>query len=236
MIDERNYEWREVHPNLHHILPEKLFWLKKDNGAWGSYEPDIEDYYHHGPMFDLLRDYKSWFRHINKFGTVIQAGGNCGMYASFYCKFFQNVISFEANPYTFHALKKNVEPFNCKCYNCALSDNTIKLNLDIKHKTNTGAHYITDEELQEYIIEVSSMKIDDLNLSELDLIHLDLENHEINAIKGAYNSIEKFKPIIISEMEILDELSLIGSGYKLYGNREDYLKRKERRDFIYLPL
>lgn len=236
MIDEGLYEWRDVHSNLHHILPKKLYWLRKDNGAWGSYEPEIENYFHHGPMWDLLSSYKQWFRHVNKFGTVIQAGGNCGMYASFYSKFFNKVISFEANPHTFHALEKNLENTTSECYNYALNDRNVKVKLNIGHVRNTGSHHITNNKLGQFVLEVDSMKIDDLNLSELDLIHLDLENYERHAIRGARDTIEKFKPIIISEMDVFEELASIGNGYELYGQPVDYLKKNERKDFIYLPL
>ena len=41
--------------------------------------------------------------------------------------------------------------------------------------------------------------IDSLNLSDVDLIHLDLEGYELFALQGAIETIKRYKPLIVLE-------------------------------------
>jgi hypothetical protein len=47
--------------------------------------------------------------------------------------------------------------------------------------------------------QIPMMSIDSLNLMECDLIALDVEGFEMNALQGAKNTILKYKPTIIAE-------------------------------------
>ena len=58
------------------------------------------------------------------------------------------------------------------------------------------------------LVNIPQMRIDDLNLSSCDLIHLDVEGSEDRVLKGAINTLQKFKPVIILE-------SLNAEGYEL---------------------
>ena len=74
----------------------------------------------------------------------------------------------------------------------ALGDARGKAGLS-RDESNIGAHYIVDGE------EFTVMRIDDLRLPSCDLICLDIEGYELNALKGGVKTIEKFKPTIVCE-------------------------------------
>jgi hypothetical protein len=42
--------------------------------------------------------------------------------------------------------------------------------------------------------------LDSIKPKDVDLIHLDVEGHEYNALKGAVKTITKYKPLIVVEM------------------------------------
>jgi hypothetical protein len=44
------------------------------------------------------------------------------------------------------------------------------------------------------------LTIDDLSLNSCNLIHLDIEGYELYAIKGAVNTIVKYKPTVVLEV------------------------------------
>ena len=66
---------------------DELLWVTSDSGAFGN-EKD-------GPLFDWIQDHEDFMSHVKNFDTVVQAGGNCGMYPRFYKNYFKNVYTFE---------------------------------------------------------------------------------------------------------------------------------------------
>lgn len=155
---------------------------------------------------------KEWCLHkelIQKYcqetNVVVQAGGACGMYPRLLANFFQVVYTFEPHVGNFSFLCKNADLQNIFKYNAALGD-THEMIAMHGHETNQGMHKV------EHIdnATVPTLRIDDFKYPVLDLIMLDIESYEINALRGATISIEKFKPLIIVEnatKEIFDFLN-----------------------------
>jgi FkbM family methyltransferase len=92
-------------------------------------------------------------------------------------------------------------------------DNVVKLNaalgsapglvdLDRGDLGNIGTHKI---EKRDGLLKIPTITIDSLALETCDLIQLDVEGYESNAIEGAMHTIMRFKPIIIAENFSSDE-------------------------------
>jgi hypothetical protein len=65
---------------------------------------------------------------------------------------------------------------------------------------------------------VPQMMIDDLVLTECDFIWLDIEGYEIFALRGATETIKKFKPVIFAERDSHDVTSFLAEfGYQKKG-------------------
>jgi len=88
---------------------------------------------------------------------------------------------------------KNTENIdNLEIYHAALGDKSGTAALN-RISYNCGAHYLTDG------AEFHVMTIDSLDLDSCDLIQLDVEGFELNALKGAQKTIGAFHPVIMVE-------------------------------------
>lgn len=129
----------------------------------------------------------------NKKKTAVQAGGNVGVWPREFSKHFDKVIAFEPDALNFECMVKNTDNIdNIEIYNTALGDKECSGALN-RVSYNCGAHYIKDGN------EFKVMTIDSLALDSCDLIQLDIEGFELNALKGAQKTIESFKPVIMVE-------------------------------------
>ena len=127
--------------------------------------------------------------------TVIQAGGHCGLYPYQYASFFDTVYTYEPSVINYECLVENTKEIpNIKIINKGLG-NISKLVSMNENRKNTGNHSINESDSGS--IEITT--IDSQLLSEVDLIHLDLEGYEKFALEGAENTIKQCKPLIVLE-------------------------------------
>tara|TARA_Y100001970_G_C14062176_1_gene764763 strand:- start:43 stop:918 length:876 start_codon:yes stop_codon:yes gene_type:complete len=146
-----------------------------------------------------------------KFVTLIDIGANIGNHSVYMSKYFQNVIAFEPNPFTFELLKINTSQYsNIEINNFGLSSAESNLFLS-EDKRNLGGSriYNNRSDIPENLLtrEISLKKLDNLNISGSYngiLIKLDVEGHEIDALKGSHNFIKEFKPTICFEQHASD--------------------------------
>jgi len=178
-------------------------WISSDNGAWD------------GPKMDWETSHKiKYFEHVKKFDVCVQAGGNQGMYPRLLSEKFASVYTFEPDPLNFHCLVYNCQKMNIYKFNAALGDIAGDLFLSRGSMTNTGTHTVNNNNG----FKIIQMTIDSLNLSACDLIALDIEGYEEQALKGAIKTIEKYKPVIAAErgvgsmQKVLEDLGYVYRG------------------------
>lgn len=156
----------------------------------------------------------------SKFKTALDIGANIGNHSLFFSQYFNTVYAFEPNPVTYELLKinstyvsktKNIIPY---CY--GLSDKTQNLNLkfDPNNIGNSKIVFQNDFRINnKNQITIKVKKADNLRFlrdSNIGLIKIDVEGHEIFTLKGAVEIICINKPIIIFEQgaeEILNGTS-----------------------------
>lgn len=188
---------------------EELLWLRRDQEAFRL----------------ILRDWKEWSQdfmsEVTNFNTVIQAGGNCGMYPRFYANYFTNVITFEPDGDNFYAMKINCVGEKYRMYQLALGEREAMVHLNTSYVPNVGKHFIENKPGITKMI-----TLDSLNLDNCDLIHLDVERYEEKVILGATKTIIKHKPVVIVERE-RGSKELAELGYKLH--------KRLRVDAVYVP-
>lgn len=175
--------------------------------------------------------------HVTGTRSVVQAGGNCGVWASKLSPLFGNVYTFEPDPVNFVALAVNTAPFhNVHRFQCALSDVREHLLMDRDRADNVGAYRIGGTTPTSDGI--AAIRLDDLGLAELDLLLLDVEGYEVRALRGARNTIVQCLPVIMVEDKGLDAKHhgiergaavafLEGLGYEV--------KERVARDVILVP-
>ena len=179
---------------------DELWWITQDTKAFNS------------PLVDWKNDKDHFLKYVKNKDTVIQAGGNCGLYARFYGNYFNTVYAFEPDPSNFSCLKLNCQDSKYKIYNVALGESIGKANLRFPKKKfrNAGIWQVVLD--NDGAVDV--ITIDSLNLEKCDLIHLDVESFEPFVLKGAINTIKKFRPVIILECGHGHEI-LLDLNYKI---------------------
>jgi len=156
---------------------------------------------------------------IKKFNLkhFLNIGCHIGTVALPLSKYIEKVTAIEAYPLTFQHLEEHIKINNLKnieVFNLAIGDENKKIYFlddeNIRIKNNSGGmHVITDGDIlnkrlssnihsKKYSNEMK--KLDDLNISNFDILLADVEGKEYELLKGGKNKIIKYKPIIIVEI------------------------------------
>lgn len=153
--------------------------------------------------------------------NCIQAGGCVGVWPYRLSQMFNHVTTVELHPDNFQCLMQNCnERNNITAYNAALwsrGDQMMDIFIDVKEEGNTGAYYVKPGNT------VRSMTIDSLSLVDVDLIYLDIEGSEYDAILGGIETIKKYRPVIGLEDKGHHKIKrhpvslLLDIGYKIIG-------------------
>ena len=170
----------------------KWYWPKTDGGKEGIENPNSTwSYMQTHPDVPLLIA-----NHVPNKKVVVQAGGNCGFYVKQYANLFNLVYTFEPEPLNFLCLNLNVTERNVIKLQACLGDKHELVGLG-NYLNDSGSTHVKNEKSEQSV--VPTLTIDDLNLESCDLIHLDIEGYELFALKGAVETIKKFKPVIAFE-------------------------------------
>jgi FkbM family methyltransferase len=142
--------------------------------------------------------------------TIFDVGANIGWYSVHLSKKLPNakIYSFEPLPGTFEQLKRNVELNkiqNISLNNFAFSDSVKKLSFYYSPAlTGASSSVNITENDSMVLVECQANTIDNFvaenNIQAIDFIKCDVEGAEFMVYKGSAASIERFKPIVFTEM------------------------------------
>jgi FkbM family methyltransferase len=135
---------------------------------------------------------------VTTFGTAIDGGASIGAWAHGMSRYFKRVIAFEPMPETFQMLAANTEATsNIQCRNQALMNKPGRISMKAPIGNDAmKARYVDWDDGGR----VQAITIDSLNLSNCDLIKLDVEGAEPLALDGAAETIARFHPALILEI------------------------------------
>lgn len=163
-------------------LRDGWWWPKADTEAWVAIRGEVGD-------IEEIMNY------VKGRECVVQAGGNCGMWPKRYAALFKNVHTFEPDETNRTCLLRNVTEGNVSIWPCAVGNAREGVTMEIRWDVNRGANRIIPGGV------IPMMRIDDLELSSCDLIQLDVEGFEHQAVVGALKTIKKFKPTVVLELK-----------------------------------
>ena len=144
-------------------------------------------------LLDEVEDLDVAISYCRNTRTVIQAGGNVGVYPVYLSDTFDKVRTFEPSQGNFDLLLLNTGAIrNIRVVGCALGEKIKRAGI-YGYKSNCGGSYLGDG------TDVSVVSIDSLGLKDVDLIQLDVEGYERHALNGAANTIEECQPVIMVE-------------------------------------
>ena len=188
--------------------------FRRDFGVWW---PD----YDHKPekCFSMVR---AGLGHIaatvklsGKRRVCVQAGGHAGLWPLELAKAFDRVLTFEPEPALFDCLARNVEGAgNIEARRLALSDRAG--HAEMRPHCSAGSWRIQAGGG----FRVECVTIDSLGLEACGAIVLDIEGHEVEALKGAADTITRFSPVL--HVEVLPRAAdaiaghMAAIGYRLH--------------------
>lgn len=145
--------------------------------------------------------------------TFIDAGANVGLYSIFAARRVGsqgNVLAIEPSGREFESFQKNAELnalANVRLVRKALSDRAAEVELSVaplsKSGHNTLGAFAYDTPL-DHRERVQAERLDDLvrseGLARVDVIKMDVEGGEMAALRGAVETLQKFRPVVLVEL------------------------------------
>jgi len=133
-----------------------------------------------------------WLDRVEGREVVVQAGGNCGLFPSKLACYFSAVYTAEPDYENFACLSLNCPAPNVYAFRAAFGKEAGTIGLHYV-PGNAGGHWVEGKGT------IPVLTIDSLNLPACDLIALDIEGGEWNALFGAQQTIERYHPTLIIE-------------------------------------
>ena len=164
----------------------------------------------------------TYLPYFPKNGTLINIGANIGCYAYAFKEIASKIICFEPNKEAFECLEYNLGKYqNVELHNIGISDNESKCEI-LSENDNVGMVYLKESISGECVVK----SIDSFNYQSCDFILMDCEGFELNALIGAKETINKFKPIMVIE---INDATLIRQGI----SRNDIFAWLQENNYIY---
>jgi len=138
-----------------------------------------------------------WTKYVTNYSTIVQAGGYQGMYPRLFSAYFDTVYTFEPTPLSFYCLTQNCQKDNIIKMQAALGAENVLVDIEVVAPGNSGMNKTVPTGTY------PQLTIDSLNLNSCDMIQLDMEGGEIEALKGAFETLKKYKPFIQVETNYL---------------------------------
>ena len=136
-------------------------------------------------------------KYLKEGDTVIDIGAYIGDHTIYYSKKVGptgKVLAFEPNKEAFECLNYNLGQYNnTQCYNLAVGEKVGKISID-DSCVNKGMAHIKEGN------DIDVITLDLVSLTSLNFIKIDCEGFEIEVLKGAKNTINHFKPIMLIEI------------------------------------
>ena len=129
-------------------------------------------------------------------GLALDIGANVGLWSQDLCKEFDQVIAFEPVADFRACLLKNVTAANFEVRACALGESDTQINMIITAE-NTGHSHVDTASIGTGSIPM--YRLDSLNLPQIDYIKIDCEGYENTILRGAKETILKYRPIMVVE-------------------------------------
>lgn len=145
--------------------------------------------------------------------NVIDVGANIGMFTLLFSKLTNNkVFGIEASKHNFAMLEKNCEGYKNIILNNLYISNKTEIEEGEIHYLWTGRGSVLREKSEFPFIKLDDIQI--LQNTKIDLIKIDIDGYDFEAIQGATEIMKNHKPIVV--IELVDEaLQLHGFNKKM---------------------
>ena len=172
------------------------FWIPDVDARWnGHWWKSLRLYsWGRGPK---IADLEEALGYCRRWGVALDGGANVGAYSRVLMQRFERVHAFEPAPDTFACLERNLEAWNAgarvRRYQKALSDRVERVGLVPKPSGRSPSRRVIEGG------DIEAVRIDDLGLEDLDFLKLDVEGYEERALRGAEETLVRFRPLVMFE-------------------------------------
>jgi len=179
----------------------------------------------------LQREYA--LSQVKQFRTAVDIGGNIGFWSRDFCEQFQHVVIFEPDASNIECLEANLsEMQNYELHKVGLGSETTQKTF-YQSKITSGGHSFFRDHIFESDVEQSNLqvkKLDDYNLTNVDLIKIDTQGSEYDIIVGGRETLLNNNCVLNVEIEQKTQ-SQKQSGKKIhsYLNKLGYIEHGRSR-------
>lgn len=131
--------------------------------------------------------------------AVVQAGGNLGLFPKRLAEEFAAVYTFEPDKQLFAHLEHNAPEPNIVSVCAALGCSREPVSVDCRRRDQSGRPVHEGLTFIAGAGDIPQVMIDDLALEHCNLIYLDVEGYELNALKGAVQTLQRCRPTLALE-------------------------------------
>jgi FkbM family methyltransferase len=137
---------------------------------------------------------------------VVDAGANIGFFSRLaLSRGAARVIAFEPSPATAVCLRRNLSPWiesgQVTVIQKGLWNEATTLRFSSENASNPGAHHISESGAIEIHTTTLDHCLDELKVSRVDYLKMDIEGAEQNALRAAEKTIRKNKPVCLIAVE-----------------------------------
>ena len=140
----------------------------------------------------------------SKRGTALDIGANVGLWGRDLVDNFAKVVAFEPVAVFRECLEKNVVGNNFFISPLALGDHDTQATMIIT-EGNSGHSHLDPATLGTGDVQV--VKLDNLNIENVDYIKIDCEGYEYRVLQGAEQTVKRWRPIMVIEQKPHDAYS-----------------------------
>ena len=140
----------------------------------------------------------------SKHGTALDIGANVGLWSRDLVDNFVKVVAFEPVAVFRECLEKNVSGANFFISPLALGDHDTQATMIIT-EGNSGHSHLDPATLGTGDVQV--VKLDNLNMEDVDYIKIDCEGYEYRVLQGAEQTVKRCRPIMVIEQKPHDAYS-----------------------------
>ncbi len=174
-------------------------------------------------------------KHVKQKDVAVDIGCHYGFFTRFLSEQFKTVHAFDFNNDIFECFKENMKKFKCEnviAYPHGLGEKQKYVatnDWSERHKRRGPLANHIDPEGKEQLQKIKTL--DSFNLEGVGLIMCDTEGYELNVIKGALETIKKFKPVLVLEFHNRNLTKKFGYTLK---HLQDYVESLGYRSIGYM--
>jgi FkbM family methyltransferase len=168
------------------------------------FECDLDDKLSRAIYFSGFEvpDIRALRRIVKRGDVVLDVGANIGYYSLLFAKWRAVVHAFEPFPDTARKLHRNLDlnpTMTVSVWETALSDHVGEISMSVPDMTNCGCNYVTSAA---GAIQATTLDafVDAHDLRQIDFIKADVEGSEIAFLHGAVETIKRFRPKLMIEI------------------------------------